>query len=197
MAGWHHRLDGREFEWTPRVGDGQGGLVCCNLWGRKEWDTTERLNWTELMVLLCLVFDELCPVLLHGFNDFHSHQQGGGSFFLYTLSSIYCCRISMLTIMTCVRWCHIILLIRSSLILPDAEHLSCASWLSLCLLWRKVHLNLVPLFDWVVSLISKCISCLYVLERNSLWVSLFAHISSIMRFVFLLCLWCPLLCQHF
>ena len=36
MAGWHHRLDGREFEWTPGVGDGQGGLVCCNSWGHKE-----------------------------------------------------------------------------------------------------------------------------------------------------------------
>ena len=48
MAGWHHRLDGREFEWTPGVGDGQGDLACCDSWGRKEWDTTERLNWTEL-----------------------------------------------------------------------------------------------------------------------------------------------------
>ena len=44
MAGWHHRLDGHEFGWTPGVGDGQGGLACC----RKESDTTERLNWTEL-----------------------------------------------------------------------------------------------------------------------------------------------------
>ena len=46
-AGWHHRLDGRESEWTPWVGDGQGGLACCDSWGRKELDTTERLNWTE------------------------------------------------------------------------------------------------------------------------------------------------------
>ena len=45
MAGWHHRLDGHEFEWTPGVGDGQGGLVCCDSWGRKESDTTEWLNW--------------------------------------------------------------------------------------------------------------------------------------------------------
>ena len=50
MAGWHHRLNGHGFGWTPRVGDGQGGLVCCNSWGRKESDTTERLNWTELNV---------------------------------------------------------------------------------------------------------------------------------------------------
>ena len=48
MAGWHHWLDGREFEQTPRVGDGQGGLAGCNSWGHKESDTTERLNWTEL-----------------------------------------------------------------------------------------------------------------------------------------------------
>ena len=47
MAGWHHRLDGREFEWTPGDGDGQGGLECCNSWGYKESDMTERLNWTE------------------------------------------------------------------------------------------------------------------------------------------------------
>ena len=50
MAGWHHRLDGREFEWIPGVGDGQGGLACCNSWGCKESDTTERLNWTELNI---------------------------------------------------------------------------------------------------------------------------------------------------
>ena len=49
MAEWHHRLDGHEFEWTWGVGDGQGGLACCNSWGHKESDTTERLNWTELM----------------------------------------------------------------------------------------------------------------------------------------------------
>ena len=47
MAGWHHQLDGHEFGWTPGGGDGQGGLACCDSWGRKESDTTERLNWTE------------------------------------------------------------------------------------------------------------------------------------------------------
>ena len=50
MAGWHHRPDGHEFEWTLEVGDGQGGLACCSPWGRKESDTTERLNWTELIL---------------------------------------------------------------------------------------------------------------------------------------------------
>ena len=47
MAGWHHQLNAHEFEWTPGVGDGQGGLACCNSWGCKESDTTEWLNWTE------------------------------------------------------------------------------------------------------------------------------------------------------
>ena len=47
MAGWHHWLNGREFEWTPGVGDGQGSLACCDSWDRKESDMTERLNWTE------------------------------------------------------------------------------------------------------------------------------------------------------
>ena len=46
MVGWHHRLNGHEFEWTPGVGDGQGGLVCCGLWGCKELVMTQRLNWT-------------------------------------------------------------------------------------------------------------------------------------------------------
>ena len=41
MVGWHHRLDGHEFEKTLGVGDGQGGLVCCRPWGHKESDTTE------------------------------------------------------------------------------------------------------------------------------------------------------------
>ena len=50
MGGWHHQLDGHEFEWTLRVADGQGGLVCCDSWGRKEADTTERLNWTEYKI---------------------------------------------------------------------------------------------------------------------------------------------------
>ena len=41
IVGWHHRLDGHEFEHASGVGDGQGGLACCSPWGRKESDTTE------------------------------------------------------------------------------------------------------------------------------------------------------------
>ena len=51
MAGWHHRLNGHEFEWTPGVGDGQRGLACCDSWGRKESDMTEQLNWTDPLFL--------------------------------------------------------------------------------------------------------------------------------------------------
>ena len=47
MAGWHHWLDGRESEWTPGVGDGQGGLVCCDSWGLKKSDMTEQLIWSD------------------------------------------------------------------------------------------------------------------------------------------------------
>ena len=50
MALWPHQLDEHEFEWTPGVGDGQGGLACCDSWGHKELDTTEWLKWTELKV---------------------------------------------------------------------------------------------------------------------------------------------------
>ena len=55
MAGWHHWLDGRESEWTLGDGDGQVGLACCDSWGRKESDTTEWLNWTELKTTFVLI----------------------------------------------------------------------------------------------------------------------------------------------
>ena len=45
MAGWHHWLDGHESGWTVGVGDGQGGLACCDSWGRKESEMAEWLNW--------------------------------------------------------------------------------------------------------------------------------------------------------
>ena len=51
-VGWHHQLNGHEFEHAPGVGDGQGSLVCCSPWGLKESDTTEQMNWTELKTAL-------------------------------------------------------------------------------------------------------------------------------------------------
>ena len=58
MVGWHHQLNGHEFEESPGDGERQGGLACCSSWGRKESDTTERLknvsnckmyNWVQLV----------------------------------------------------------------------------------------------------------------------------------------------------
>ena len=62
MAGWHRWLDGREFVWTPGVDNGQGGLACCNSWGRKESDTTEQLIWSDLIFIyseLSSLFDSV------------------------------------------------------------------------------------------------------------------------------------------
>ena len=64
MAGWHHWLDECESEWTPGDGDGQGGLACCDSWGHKESDTTERLNWWTrkfcVRASVCLVLSYCC-----------------------------------------------------------------------------------------------------------------------------------------
>ena len=59
MAEWHHRLNAHESGWTPGVGDGQGGLACCNSWSHKESDTTEQLKWTELMMIHTVVQQKL------------------------------------------------------------------------------------------------------------------------------------------
>ena len=56
MTGWHQWLNVCEFEWTLGVGDGQGGLSCCDSWGCKELDTTEWLNWTEEKISSCPQF---------------------------------------------------------------------------------------------------------------------------------------------
>ena len=62
IVGWHHQLNGHGFGWTPGVGDGQGGLVCCGSWGRKESDMTEQLNWIywNLEVKLLLQYYITC-----------------------------------------------------------------------------------------------------------------------------------------
>ena len=61
MVGWHHWLNGHEFELSPGVGDGQGGLACCSPRSRKESDTTERLNWTECHPVAELELSPECP----------------------------------------------------------------------------------------------------------------------------------------
>ena len=59
MAWWHHWLGGHESEWTPGVGDEQGGLACCDSWGRKELDMTEWLNWAEVNFLSMRIVNTL------------------------------------------------------------------------------------------------------------------------------------------
>ena len=93
IVGWHHRLNGHAFGWTPGVGDGQEGLACCNSWCRKESDTTEWLNWTELNVapevLGCLHFFPfffLYSALWHWFTPFF--PPGHLSIFL---PQLFCC----------------------------------------------------------------------------------------------------------
>ena len=84
MSGWHHWLDGRESGWTPGDGDGQGGLACWDSWGRKESDTTERLNWLNSLYYIiqggdenfnsklnCSCADSLVVVYRQVFSDFH------------------------------------------------------------------------------------------------------------------------------
>ena len=74
MAGCHHWLDGPESEWTPGDGDGQGGLACCDSWGHKESNRTERLNWTELTKLWTSTHSSSlmeCPPLSSCLMSFH------------------------------------------------------------------------------------------------------------------------------
>ena len=68
MDGWHHWLNGCESEWTLGVGDGQGGLACCDSWGHKESDTTEQLNWTELNITIFkgAIFSYMRHIYVHG-----------------------------------------------------------------------------------------------------------------------------------
>jgi len=70
MAGWHHGLDGHEFEQAPGVGDGQGSLACCSARGHKEVDTTERLNGIFHCVCVC-VFVCIHYIFFHSSFDGH------------------------------------------------------------------------------------------------------------------------------
>ena len=82
MAEWHHWLHGCKSEWTLGVGDGQGVLACCDSWGCKESDTTERLNWTELnwrcswsfLVLFSIPVKKMWPLLMKTELWLKSHE---------------------------------------------------------------------------------------------------------------------------
>ena len=67
MVGWHHQLDRLEFEQALGVGDGQGSLACCSLWGHKESDMTEQLNKQQIPKILnkaslTILFLEIHPI---------------------------------------------------------------------------------------------------------------------------------------
>ena len=64
MAGWHHGLVGHESGWTLGDGDEQGGLACYDSWGRKELDTTERLNWTKWMLRLIMIISQHIQIFI-------------------------------------------------------------------------------------------------------------------------------------
>ena len=69
MVGWHHRLNGHGFGWTPGVDDRQGGLVCCGSQVHKESDTTEWLNWTDTCVNTCISHTQMCTCTSVGGTD--------------------------------------------------------------------------------------------------------------------------------
>ena len=103
MAGWHHWLDGRESGWTLGVGDGQGGLACCDWWGRKESDTTERLNWTELKTNRANVVNSNCrsSFLCHHGN-LRSLSYKKFSLSLYMSLILYSCFCSVVMKILCL-----------------------------------------------------------------------------------------------
>ena len=92
IVGWHHWLDGHEFEWTLGIGDGQGGLACCDSWGRKESDATEWLNRTDGGFIPS--FSRNLHTVFHsGYINISTYiptNSARGFPFLHTLSSIYC-----------------------------------------------------------------------------------------------------------
>ena len=69
MVGWHHRLNGHEFEQTPGVGDGQGGLACFSPWGRKELDMTEWLTHQIIFKILLFSHEVNISGAIHSFTE--------------------------------------------------------------------------------------------------------------------------------
>ena len=76
MAGWHHWLDGHESEWTPGVGDGQGGLACWDSWGRKVSDMTQWLIWSDLIWKFCLIYRNLENITEEREGEYHLKEWG-------------------------------------------------------------------------------------------------------------------------
>ena len=110
MVGWHHWLDGHESEWTPGVGDGQGSLVCCSPWGRKESDMTEPLNWTEVFNNVYLFIYFCLSWVFIAVQTFSSGSQrgllSGCSLWGSHCGGFFCCQ-SMGSRVCRIQWLHL------------------------------------------------------------------------------------------
>ena len=78
MIGWHHRLNGHEFEQVLEVGEEQGSLACCSPWSHKESDMTEWLNWAEISNLLSLFKIDFPPLRVNLSEHRKGHHQCWG-----------------------------------------------------------------------------------------------------------------------
>ena len=110
-AGWHHRLNGHEFQKAPGVDDGQGSLACCSLWCLKESDTTDWLNWTELngLVVFPYLLQSNFEFCNKGFMIWPTVRHRSCFCWLYKASSSFTAKkiinlSSILTIWWCVEW---------------------------------------------------------------------------------------------
>jgi len=145
MAGWHHWLNGHEFERTPGVGVGQGGLACCDSWGHKESDTNERLNWTDDSFIPSFLRN-IHNILHSGSVNLYSHQQ---------CKSVPFPPHSLQQLLFVDFWWWpfwlvwgdpIVVLICICLIMSNVEHLFMCLLAIFYLLWRNVCLGLLSTF---------------------------------------------------
>ena len=134
MAGWRHRLDGHEFEWTPEVGDGQGGLECCNSWGCKESDTTEWLNWLTLSKVITSL-----DLILHFFSL--------SDVYMY-FTQIYSCIFPLTRKTFELDSSHVILVSQAHMTLAEIKSPTRWSLISLAILSDHLIVNLQKLNDW-------------------------------------------------
>ena len=113
MIVWCHWLNGHESAWTPGVGDGQGGLVCCDSWGRKELDRTERLIWSDLIwssVLSTICWRD-CHFLLYFLGSLAKYQLTVYAWaYFWSLSSVQLVYLSVfMLVIYCLNYCIFII----------------------------------------------------------------------------------------